>query len=227
VDHRADLYSLGVVLYELLTGELPVGRFELPSQKAQVDVRLDEIVLHALEREPARRYQHASEVKQDVQRVSSSQVAAPAAVTNPPPSSHSGQSDLPGEKATPRKRPRRHLLQSVLTLVWFLTFVFGVNFMVSAREENGVRMHKVAIGSLDPWFVYDRTPLGFYQSVNFFSWSFLVLVISCIIICAINRIDNEDKGKVDRDADWWRTYWKLSAFWCGVLLLGCVVRVFL
>src|SRR3954464_8415872 len=79
VDHRADLYSLGVVIYEMLTGDVPVGRFDLPSQKAQVDVRLDEIVLHALEREPARRYPHASEVRDDVQRVTSTAIPATAA----------------------------------------------------------------------------------------------------------------------------------------------------
>ena len=68
VDHRADIYALGVVFYEMLTGELPIGRFPPPSQRVEVDVRLDEVVLRTLEKEPRRRYQHARELSRDVER---------------------------------------------------------------------------------------------------------------------------------------------------------------
>ena len=68
VDHRADIYALGVVFYEMLTGELPIGRFPPPSQKVEIDVRLDEVVLRTLEKEPRRRYQQARELSRDVEQ---------------------------------------------------------------------------------------------------------------------------------------------------------------
>jgi len=124
VDHRVDIYSLGVVFYQMLTGELPGKPIEAPSSRMrgmQIDVRLDEIVLRALEKEPSRRYQQVSQVKTAVESIPSS--SSPVTGTAPSQS----------RPAATRGRLRAALIVGVL--VWL--FVAGtVTLITWIRPES-------------------------------------------------------------------------------------------
>lgn len=152
VDHRADLYSLGVVFYELLTGELPLGRFQAPSKKSDVDARLDEVVFRTLEKEPERRYQQASEIRTDMR-----------AVNHPP--------------ETPQP-PRKLSSTAIAALLGILAGVAICMVAISVPEwieaaNNRAKTESVVVDSIDVAFpsnqILDHSPEG-GSGVNQFSF---------------------------------------------------------
>lgn len=74
-DHRADLYAVGIMLYQMLTGKTPRGIFKLPSEENdEIDPRLDDILTLAMEADPGGRFQSATEFRLKLDELASAPV---------------------------------------------------------------------------------------------------------------------------------------------------------
>jgi uncharacterized protein (TIGR03435 family) len=142
VDGRADIYSLGAVFYEMLTGELPGKRIESPSRKVQIDVRLDAVVLRALEKMPELRWQTAAEFRTQVETIAGGQNPAGAAASAGKESP--GTSTAPDWRAMRRKTVLWGLALTAISLfalpyfylrIWSLN-LFGISATLALVAED-------------------------------------------------------------------------------------------
>ena len=142
VDNRADIYALGVVFYQMLTGELPGKPIVPPSSRTrgiQIDVRLDEVVLRALEKKPELRYQQVSEVKTMVETIA--------------------QTSAQSSSAKPENQGQRWLVGALPTtpftkaIGWIFIIFFAGYFLLLLNDHftgsvNGSMWHYFSCGFL-------------------------------------------------------------------------------
>lgn len=140
VDLRSDIYSLGCVLYEMLTGRTPLPGDSLleianrlaterpapPSElNGAVGVELDRVVMRALEKNPDRRFESASRMREALQAVGGT------------PGSHPIPKTLVAPAAQDRRRKRRSWPPvAALGLLGLVALIIGVRMLVSAMTGS-------------------------------------------------------------------------------------------
>ncbi|MBK8039475.1 MAG: protein kinase [Verrucomicrobiaceae bacterium] len=144
VDHRADVYAVGVMIYQMLTGHVPRGAWKPPSQRSDCDERWDAIVRRAMQTEPEERFQQIRELRASVSSIATREVSEATPKTA-----------AEGEKWPAQRRLllRVGLLAAVLLLAAGLVWTFGWPF-----SPSPLRAESVALPPLAPLTLPAGTP---------------------------------------------------------------------
>ncbi|MFZ4593940.1 MAG: family 16 glycoside hydrolase [Verrucomicrobiaceae bacterium] len=149
VDHRADVYAVGVMLYQMLTGKLPQGLFEMPSlQVPGLDPRYDGIISQAMREDREKRYQKISEMRHALDAILTRPVVkADADAATPPAASLLPTQARPQRPGGQRPRPPQQKPQPTV--------------IVQKKGSPLLWVALLAISAVAAWLFLDRAkPAG-------------------------------------------------------------------
>ncbi len=151
LDARTDLFSFGAVLYEMVTGQLPFrgksnglifnailegAPIPLVRLNPEVPPKLEEIINKALEKDRGLRYQHASEIRSDLQRLRRDTESRPKAVSNDVDEDEAVTTGGTAQKTTPIGSVLGRRYGKAVVLAGILVAVFvGVVFWKSTQSK--------------------------------------------------------------------------------------------
>ena len=124
-DARSDIFALGIMLYEMLTGAPPRGYYQLPSTQSKVDYRIDVVIVKALEADPVARYQKASDMK----------LAVEAATRPLPRQTASTRPTGPGGRRPPPPPLQRPLRRRLGRPAVFVLVLLGAGVAYDAGQQ--------------------------------------------------------------------------------------------
>lgn len=132
IDHRADVFSLGILLHELLTGQLPEADPRPASAICHCDPRFDAVIRKATRNSPNERYLHAEEIAKELEKISTT--AGPRALKTaaPAPRHPGGRRPPPGRYQAPPKPPRS---KAPLILI-LLIAIGGVAYLYQQKSQK-------------------------------------------------------------------------------------------
>lgn len=205
-DHRADLYAVGVMLYQMLTGKLPRGNFQMPSElDPGVDSRLDDIVSTAMASDPDLRYASAHAVRSDLDLV----LSQPLVKVEPGEESRFIESVVPvttglrGKKAAGASSSKRSLYVAFgVTAAVILGLIVFIN--IGAEKEGGdpASVQTVPVDSIDPQSASREAPFE-----NTLGMKFVPLPDTEVLFC-IHEVRYKDYSAFASETEGVDTRWK-------------------
>jgi serine/threonine protein kinase len=213
VDHRADIFAVGVLLYEILTGKVPRGRFESPSSIVAVDSRFDAIINHTLENDPDRRYQSVDELQSHITSIT----------TLPSPEYTLRLRDPATQQITTGeiRIPYQRRSQLILTFGRWVAFGCYVAFFINLVNVSRSRQANGMLHYVGQWIeMRFSTADELKWQIHVFNHRFMFYFVPGLIALFVYRRLSKRQLREHRASLWWLQH---LCVWTGMAVTGIAV----